>query len=273
LLIRDGPVRQAAETRAILSLAFFAAVIFATFLLAPGSLAAKTHLVLHGVCAQRPSHSLQFAGVPLPLDARMTGLYTGSVVAFLWLVVLGRNRVGAPLSRILVAALAVFVILLVVDGTNALLFDLELPHPYSPSNTLRLITGLLAGTSLGVVLGRLFGRTLWSPFQFEGTTARSVVEIVPALLISATLGALALSGLPVLFGPIAVGLLLAVVGLFAVLAMIILATGTSRAHCGDSWSRLAPLAAGSLLVAVTMIAALGAFRVFVERTMGFPPLT
>ena len=37
----------------------------------------KAHAFLHGICAQRPSHSLQVGDELLPFDARMTGIYTG----------------------------------------------------------------------------------------------------------------------------------------------------------------------------------------------------
>ena len=57
-----------------------AAIALAAFLIAPGNVASKTHVALHGLCAQRPSHSLQIGGSTLPMDARMTGIYIGAAV-------------------------------------------------------------------------------------------------------------------------------------------------------------------------------------------------
>ena len=118
------------------------------FLLLPGSIATKTHLALHGICAQRPSHSLYLDGAALPLDARMTGMYISAAATICWLIAAGRMRAtkSPPLS--VLAVLAGF-----VDrywppmAFNALAVDLGLPHPYEPSNVARLVTGILAGTA------------------------------------------------------------------------------------------------------------------------------
>ena len=59
-------------------------VAAAGFLLLPGDMAHKAHLVLQGVCAQRPSHSFLLSGHPLPVDARMTGIYLGAAASLLW---------------------------------------------------------------------------------------------------------------------------------------------------------------------------------------------
>ena len=50
-------------------------------------------MALHGLCAQRPSHSLQIGGTTLPMDARMTGIYLGAAAtAVVWLIAARRLR-------------------------------------------------------------------------------------------------------------------------------------------------------------------------------------
>src|SRR4051812_13030157 len=60
--------------------------------MAPWPLAAKFHAVVHGLCAQRPSHSFALGGTNLPFDARMTGIYGGTLTTILFLLARGRWR-------------------------------------------------------------------------------------------------------------------------------------------------------------------------------------
>ena len=55
-------------------------LITLVFLALPWSIEHKAHLALHGLCAQRPSHTYTFNGRLLPFDARMTGIYSGFLV-------------------------------------------------------------------------------------------------------------------------------------------------------------------------------------------------
>jgi hypothetical protein len=96
---------------------------------------------------------------------------------------------------------------------------------------------------------------------------------VPPLLISAALGVMALSGLPVLYGPIAIELLLAVIGTFAMLGMTLLGATINRSRTVGSWSELAPLAATAIVAAVSVIATLAGVRLLLERVIGLPALT
>ena len=119
------------------------------FLIAPGDVASKTHVALHGLCAQRPSHSLQIGGTTLPMDARMTGIYLGAAATVVWLIAARRLRATRTPSLPVLVLLASFVVALAVDGFNALLVDLRFPTLYEPSNLIRMATGVLAGTALG----------------------------------------------------------------------------------------------------------------------------
>src|SRR5215213_6597870 len=140
LILEPYPVGGPVDRR----LLFFggaAAAVLALFLIAPGDIASKTHIALHGLCAQRPSHSLQVGGSVLPMDARMTGIYIGAAATIIWLIAARRLRSSRTPSPLVLAFLALFVLALAFDGFNGLLVDLRFPALYEPSNDLRLATG------------------------------------------------------------------------------------------------------------------------------------
>jgi uncharacterized membrane protein len=252
-----------------------ACVVFAlaAFLLAPGGIDSKTHLALHGLCAQRPSHSLQIGGTALPLDARMTGIYLGAAVTGLWLLVSGRLRARRVPPAAVVALLVLFVALMAVDGFNALLVDLGAPHPYEPSNLLRLLTGTLAGIALGVMLGHLFAVTLWADGDDDRAVVSRPVEMAAPLAIAAGIGGLAWWGLAIFYAPFAVGLVVAAVGVFWMLSMVMVSLLWNRAWTFRAYGDLAQTALIALIAAAATIGVLAAVRLVAEQFVGLPKLT
>src|SRR5215218_1270184 len=224
----------------------FATMVLAAFLIAPGDIASKTHVALHGLCAQRPSHSLQIGGTMLPMDARMTGIYLGAAASVTWLAATRRLRATRVPSLPVVVLLASFVVALAVDGFNALLVDLRFPTLYEPSNIIRLATGVLAGTALGVALGHLFASSIW---------------------------VLALSDVPLLYAPFAIGLLLAAVGVFWLLGTVLVALLSQQTWSCRTWGDLAPLALASLIAAIVTVGALSWLRFAAEQLYGLRRLT
>jgi uncharacterized membrane protein len=271
--VRNSSLPSAGCDRRPLLVGGFAAIVLVGFLLLPGNLAWKTHVVLHGLCAQRPSHSLQIGGVTLPMDARMTGIYLGAAVTILWLIAARRLRATRVPSLVVLAVLALFVVALAVDGFNALLVDLRFPTPYEPSKTLRMATGILGGTSLGVTLGHLFAASMWA----EGTRQRAVVtrpiELLTPIGVSGAVAVLAFLNIPLLYGPFAVGLLVAAVGVFWLLTMVVVALVSERGWSCRTWADFVPLALTSLVVAMVEIGALSWLRIVAEQLLGLPKLT
>ena len=251
----------------------FAAVALAAFLIAPGTLAAKTHMALHGLCAQRPSHSLQIGDTTLPMDARMTGIYLGAAVTILWLIAARRLRAARVPPAPVLVLLAGFVVALAVDGFNALFVDLGLPTIYEPSNLIRIATGMLAGIALGLMLCHLFANSVWSHCDRQRAVVMSPVELLAPMGVSATIALLALSDLPMLYAPFAVGLLVAAVGVFWLLGMVLLALFSARGWSYRTWSDLAPLALTSLIMAIATVGALSGLRFAAEQLFGLPKLT
>jgi uncharacterized membrane protein len=248
-------------------------MVLAIFVIAPGNVASKTHMALHGLCAQRPSHSLQIGGATLPMDARMTGIYIGATATVIWLIAARRLRSTRAPSLPVLAVLATFVLALALDGFNALLIDLRFPTLYEPSNILRVGTGVLAGTALGVALGHLFANSIWE----RGDQGRAVVlrpaELLAPVGASAAITTLALLDLPLLYAPFAIGLLIAAIGVFWLLGTIIFALFSDRGWSCRTWGDLAPVALTSFVAAIATVSALASVRFAAEQLFGLPKLT
>jgi uncharacterized membrane protein len=271
-LVRQDRVGGAAPLGAWLLPALVAALA-AAFVLAPWPLSVKAQAVLHGLCAQRPSHSLTLGGATLPFDARMTGIYGGFAVTTLYLLARGRFRAFRLPSRGTLALLVAFVAAMAVDGTNALLVDLRIDPLYAPDNRLRLATGLLTGVSLGVMLCFLVATTVWRRGDWARRTVSGPGEVALIVALQIPFAAVALSGWGVLYAPVAVGLVVAAVVAVSALALTTLLLLTCRDR---SYERLAdaqlPAAAGLALGVAAMLVIAGA-RFWLERAVGLPPLT
>jgi uncharacterized membrane protein len=118
--------------------------------------------LLAGLSAQRAEHSLFIAGTQLPLEARVGGIFGGIIIGLAYFVALGRARALRYPSGAARLILLAFVALLSLDGLNALLFDLALPHAYPPANWLRFATGLLTGYALAAFSLPSVAWALWS---------------------------------------------------------------------------------------------------------------
>jgi uncharacterized membrane protein len=272
LIHEPYPTARSVERRSLF-VGGVAAIALSAFVVAPGNVASKTHMALHGLCSQRPSHSLQIGGSTLPMDARMTGIYIGAAVTVIWLIAARRLRSTRVPNLPVVALLAIFVIALTVDGFNALLIDLRFPILYEPSNVLRLATGVLAGTSLGVALGHLFASSIWVRGDRGRAVVTGPVELLAPIGVSAAIARLALMDLPMLYAPFAVGLLVAAIGVFWLLGIIVLALLSDRGWSCHAWGDLAPVALASLAAAIATVSALATLRFAVEQVFGVPGLT
>lgn len=243
------------------------------FLLAPGSLAAKSHATLHGLCAQIPSHSLTLGGQRLPLDARMTGIYAGAFVTLLILVMTGRWRAGRFAPPRVWPLLVVPVLLLAVDGTNSLARDLRLPTMYTPSNELRLATGLLTGVSLGVAVCMLLAGSLWRRSTPELPVLAGVGEWLGLAAAQVPVAFLLLSGFGLLYAPAALFLVVSSLSLVGALVLTsgLILSGRDGRHAAAT--DLAGPATAALLGAVAVMALAAGGRVWLESVVGRSPLT
>lgn len=248
------------------------AALLGLFLLAPWPFALKAQAVLHGLCAQRPSHTLALGGQLLPFDARMTGIYGGFGVATLYLIARGRFRAFRLPSRPTLVVLAAFVGVMAIDGFNALLDDLGNPV-YPPDNRLRLFTGLLAGVALAAALCFLLSTTLWRRGEWEAPTVRGPGEAFGIAALGTPFALLALSGWGWLHVPLSLALLVSAVTAIAMLmtATVVLASGHDRRF--DRMADAQVPAAIGVLAGVAFILLVAAGRYWLEREFGLRTLT
>lgn len=245
----------------------------ALFLAAPWPFDVKVHAALHGLCAQRPSHSFVMGGRRLPFDARMTGIYGGFLAAGAYLVARGRHRAFRLPSPAAMALLALFVAVMAVDGINSFLLDLMVWHPYAPQNGLRLATGLLTGVSLAVVVCFMLSTTLWR----SGRPRQPVVTGVPEVALLAALQfpfALAVvSGVGWLYAPLSLLLLLSAITVVGALMLTVVVIVRYGDGAFASAAQLQGPATLALMLALSAMAAIAGGRFLLEHLTHAPPLT
>ncbi len=136
-------------------------LVLIVFLLAPWSLYDKLWGIAFAICPQRPSHSLFFGGVQMPIEAREGGIFAGFALGVAYLFAIGRGKSGELPSTKLLAPLVGFIALMGLDGLNAVAYDFYLSTPYTPNLPMRLGTGLLAGLGVAGILWPVFNQTMW----------------------------------------------------------------------------------------------------------------
>ena len=236
----------------------------AALALAPWPLATKLYAVVHGLCAQRPSHSFTFDGVALPFDARMTGIYGGALTTALFLLASGRARAVRLPSVPIMAMLGLFVAIMGADGVNSTLLDLRAPYLYEPDNRLRLATGLLVGVTLGIMQAYLLNRTVWSD-PADVPLLRGWRELGALLVAQALVYLLVISGWGALRTPLALALVVGAVAVVLTLALTFLVLAYGREGRFARPADLAGFASAALLLGYATLALIAAARFLLER--------
>lgn len=272
-LVKVQPNAVEKNSGAIARLVAAVAMSLALLAAAPGTLSEKAHHLLHGLCAQRPSHSFTLGGETLPMDARMTGIYFGAAITLVWLVTSGRLYASGRLPTSVIVTLATFVTVMGVDGVNALLVDLEISPWYVPSNAGRFFTGLLAGTALGVALTWLAATSLWKRSSRTNAVVRSPRELVVPLACALPIGALAASQLGIFFAPLAIGLIISALVVLATLCVVLITLLMGRGFGSGSLADLADTATVAWIAAMVIMSGLAVFRFALEQAVGLPQLT
>jgi len=241
-------------------------LVAAGFGFVPGTPLDKLHFLAAGVCPQRPAHSFFLGPFQPPLEARMVGIYGGAVLALAWLGARrGLRQAGLPPLG-MVALMLVLFILMGLDGLNAFLADLGLPHPYPPSNYLRLGTGLLAGVSIGTVFAPVVGGTLWR--KPEAGPAVTWTDLIPIGILEAALFGATVSGLALMVYPVA---LVGVGGVWVLLGLFNLVVGLNLlglARRFDSWHGVLPALSAALTLALAELIGLAAVRLYLQAALG-----
>ena len=238
------------------------------FLALPWSLEHKAHVILHGLCAQRPSHTYYFGDRPLPFDARMTGIYLGSLATMLVLLRAGAYRWSRSPSPSRIVALLALGGIMVADGFISLLKDLALPYPYEPRNWLRVITGAGAGVVLAVALCFLLSVTLWrnvdmsrQTLEFWWLIPRSAVFTSPLLL-------LAMTGIEVLYAPVVMMLIFAAMAALSTLALVVIVILRKLEYHFTGPRQVESMVMPAVALALLIMLALSVGRTVLERFTG-----
>lgn len=243
------------------------------FLTAPLSFEHKVHVALHGLCAQRPSHSYWVGDARLPFDARMMGIYAGFISAAVVLVTAGGYRRSRAVSPGWAAILAVLVGAMAVDGFNSLLLDMAMWHPYEPSNALRVVTGAGAGIALAIALCHLAAITLWRTTDRARFVVANRRELLAVAVAPVPLLLLVTSAPWWLYGPIALVLILGALAVLATLALICIVLLRRLDYSFTSPGQLQPVMVQAMLAGVVVMGSLSAGRFLVERLFGTTSLT
>ena len=239
------------------------------FALAPGGFAEKSRTVLHGLCAQTPTHSFAFGDHLLPFDGRMTGIYGGSLVTLVYLLARGRLlRWGNPPLRVSVT-LATFVVVMAIDGFNSLFLDLGLWHPYEPRNELRLLTGFGTGIALAVVLAWLLASSVYRLGSHE-VGISSFRDFGWLWLAFVPYAALVLSGARWVYMPLSAFLMLSAWITMALLALVVVVLAFRMDARLDRPARLHLPGAVAAIIGLALMLGLATGRIWLESTLGIP---
>ncbi|MGH2560920.1 MAG: DUF2085 domain-containing protein [Thermomicrobiales bacterium] len=243
------------------------------FLSAPWSFQHKAHVALHGLCAQRPSHSF-FLGVDrLPFDARMTGIYGGFAMTAVFLAWRGRYRAAALPSRWTLGLLALFVGVMAIDGFNSTLVDLRLWHAYEPHNLLRLATGSLTGIALAAVMCYMVAVTLWHRPDLATSPVDGPRELGLLIVLQIPFAAAVASEAGLLYTPVSLLLVLSAAIVLTLLMLVVVVLIARREGTYSAARQIQGSASIALALALVMMAVLGGGRFLFEHLTGAPPMT
>lgn len=185
----------------------------------PPAIDGKTHAVGYSVCHQIESHSIAFGDKILPLCARCTGMFLGTLVSLI--VLSRRKKTSRSSSKGIMAILVVFVLAFIFDGLNSMMGVFPvIPQLYPPSNLLRLVTGLMMGMVIANLLVVLWQQTWWKDLDTSPVLAgwKHFLLMVSANAIA---GLLVWLRIPFLYYPVAVFSTAAIVLLLSMIYSLI----------------------------------------------------
>ena len=171
----------------------------------------------YGICHRIPERSFFIGGHQLPLCARCTGTFLGSILGLTVMLLLRRHRASRLPPIAVLGVLVMFTGLWAFDGVNSYLsFFPGLPNLYEPRNWLRLTTGMLNGLTLVIFAFPIFNFTLWRE-PTEERVIRNIWELLAIVPVVAFLVLVIQAEPDVLLYPLA---LLSSLGVLVMLTLI-----------------------------------------------------
>jgi uncharacterized membrane protein len=231
----------------------------------------KMDVVGSAICGRIPDHSFHIAGRQLPMCARCTGTFTGALLGFAGLLLLGKRKAAQMPSAPVVALLVGFIFLMGIDGVNSYLtLVLGRPLLYEPHNLLRLATGTLHGLALSIIVFPIFNFTVWKEPDMEPALSgfRDLGKIV--LLLALPMVLVVQSQVDVLLYPVAAISVSGVLAMLTVVNTMILIIATRREAKAIAWWDAAwPVALGFAATLVEL-AAIALLRWQFSTALGIP---
>lgn len=231
----------------------------------PPGLLGKADAIGYAVCHRIEVRSFHIDSRPLSLCARCTGMYLGAVLGLIFQTVVSRRRSGWP-SKGKMVILGIFFLAFAIDGTNsaAQLFIGESPL-YTPSNTLRLVTGTGMGLVLAFALLPAFNQSIWQRYDprpvVEGWRGFGLLIGLSAILIL-----LVLSGVPAVLYPLslvsAAGVMILLTMIYTIFVLAIFKQENRYEH----WRQLTLPLTGGFILALTQIGLLDIGRFILTGT-------
>lgn len=230
----------------------------------PPGLLGKADAIGYAVCHRITVRSFLFPdGRQLPLCARCSGTFLGVLVG-LWGpgVLLGRRRAAGFPPAAMLAVMLGMSLLWALDGANSFLHLLptpNIPRLYTPTNFLRLLTGMLHGITMGSLTLPIANGTLWADATNQRTLDRwwhlGLLYAVGGLLM-----AMILSGAAVFLYPLAVLSAVGVVAILGTIATLMLTTVVGRENAARTFWDALPFIFGGLALAFVLIGGIDALR-------------
>jgi uncharacterized membrane protein len=219
----------------------------------PPSIAGKFEAVGYAICHRIASHSFLINGMPMPLCARCTGIYLGVMTSFLITVAAGRTRVHRlPPLRVGIF-LALFVVLMGIDGVNSYIrFIPNQVGLYESHNWLRLVTGMFCGITMFHLIFPVFNGIVWRTPEY-GRALNGLRELAGISAVAIVVILLVITERPVflwLFGALSA---LGVVMMLTMIGVVLFLSITRMDRAITTWRDLAiPVVAGLTLAFIQL---------------------
>jgi uncharacterized membrane protein len=249
-----------------IAVAVASVLLGAWLLLTPGGLLGKADAIGYAVCHRIDLRSFHLGERPLPLCARCSGTYLGVLVALGTLIGLGRGRSGSFPRWPILALFGVFGLIFAIDGVNSYLhFFPNAPHLYEPSNTLRLVSGMLLGLGMGVLVYTGFNQAVWKDWLPQ-PALRRWRDVAVLLVAAGGMVLLILWENPLVLYPLAIASALSVLGLLAVVYTVMAVIVLRRENRASKWRDLALPGLVGFSLALAQIAAIDWIRFAATQT-------
>ncbi len=256
-----GPHRTPPSPTARLLVSALLTVAAFFVIYSPWPLIAKLHAVGAACCAQIPSHTITFQGRAMPIDSRNSGIYLGVllVITILWLT--GRQRAALYVPAGVRNILMLCVLAMIFDGFNSVAESHHLHTYYLDTNTIRAVTGTLAGMALTILVVPIYNRLVWcDPAPIA--VAEDYVEL-SGFVIVAVLVIVSLQAAPAtLYYPLSI---LSIVGFLITMTMVnscVLLVSLRREHSVVGNSDLFIPALAGLVLTFLEVLAITSWRAF-----------